>query len=145
MGFKLYNKPLVDDARLAGETDWAKSGRSTGTTNIGLNPTGAAQVSSAAAILVGSGKLLDPRRLKRIYVSPRKRAEQTFDLLLGPNVDLIEGKHIHTEDIAEWNYGDYEGKTKQQIKEIREAKGLDQERPWSLWRDGCEGGEYVVP
>ena len=145
MGLKLYNKQLVDDARLVGETEWAKSGRSTGTTEIKLNPTGAAQVSSAAAILVGSGKLLDPSRLKRIFVSPRKRAKQTFELLLGSNLDLIEGKFTHTKDIVEWDYGDYEGLTNKQIRDLRRERGLDKEREWDIWRDGCEGGEYVVP
>jgi broad specificity phosphatase PhoE len=138
------NKPLVDDARLVGETDWAKLGRSTGTTEIELNPTGAAQVSSAAAILVGPGKLLDPRRFEHIFVSPRKRARQTFKLLLGPNFDLIEGikgKLTYTEDIAEWNYGDYEGLKNSEIRSLRQERGHDKERRWDIWTDGCEGGE----
>jgi probable phosphoglycerate mutase len=145
MGLQIYNKPLVDDARLVGETEWAKLGHSTGTTEIELNPTGAAQVSSAAAILVGPGKLLDPRRFKRIFVSPRKRAKQTFELLLGPNFDLIEGKLTYTEDIAEWDYGDYEGLKNHEIRLLRQERGQDKERKWDIWTDGCEGGEYVVP
>lgn len=46
-----------------------------------------------------------------------------------------------TENIAEWNYGDYEGKLTKEIKAIRKGKGLDKERSWDIWRDGCEGGE----
>jgi broad specificity phosphatase PhoE len=45
-----------------------------------------------------------------------------------------------TEDIREWDYGDYEGITSAQIKEQREKAGLE---PWDIWRDGCPGGEYV--
>lgn len=140
----LYNKPLVDDARPVGETEWAKSGRSTGTTDIALNSTGSAQISSAAAKLVGPDKLLDPRRLEHIFVSPRKRAKQTFELLLDPNFDLIEGKFTYTEDIAEWNYGEYEGLTNSEIRVLRQERGHDKERKWDIWTDGCEGGEYVV-
>jgi broad specificity phosphatase PhoE len=142
---KPYNNPLVDETRLIGETDWAKWGRSTGTTEIKLNQTGAAQVSSAAAILVGPNKLLDPRRFKRIFVSPRERAKQTFKLLLEPYLDLIEEKLIYTEDIAEWNYGDYEGLKNDEIRGLRLNRGHDKEREWDIWTDGCEGGEYVVP
>jgi broad specificity phosphatase PhoE len=53
---------------------------------------------------VGPGKLLDLRRFKHIFVSLRKRARQTFKLLLGPNFDLIEGieeKLTYTKDITE--------------------------------------------
>jgi probable phosphoglycerate mutase len=47
-----------------------------------------------------------------------------------------------TEDIREWDYGDYEGKTSAQIREERKKKG---EGSWDIWRDGCPGGEYVNP
>lgn len=137
-----YKKPLVDNARLVGETEWARSGRSTGTTDIELNPAGVAQVSLAASMLVGSGRLLDPICLRRIFVSPRKRARQTFELLLGPNAhELFEKKLTYTEDIAEWDYGHYEGLTNPQIRALRQQKGQDKEREWDIWRDGCEGGE----
>lgn len=43
-----------------------------------------------------------------------------------------------TEDIREWDYGDYEGVTSAEIKKQREADGLP---PWDIWRDGCPGGE----
>jgi broad specificity phosphatase PhoE len=45
-----------------------------------------------------------------------------------------------TEDIREWDYGDYEGVTSAEIKVQREKEGKD---PWDIWRDGCPGGEYV--
>ena len=43
-----------------------------------------------------------------------------------------------TTDIAEWDYGDYEGLTSAQIKQQREERG---EPAWDIWRDGCPGGE----
>lgn len=43
-----------------------------------------------------------------------------------------------TEQVREWDYGDYEGLTSQQIREAREKNG---EGPWDIWRDGCPGGE----
>ena len=49
-----------------------------------------------------------------------------------------------TEDIAEWDYGDYEGLLTSEIRARRKERGLDQEREWDIWRDGCEGGECVV-
>lgn len=47
-----------------------------------------------------------------------------------------------TEAVREWDYGDYEGLTSKQIREMRKEKG---EGPWDIWRDGCPGGEYVFP
>jgi broad specificity phosphatase PhoE len=35
---------------------------------------------------VGSGKLIDPERVVKVYVSPRKRAQQTFTLLFGDSM-----------------------------------------------------------
>ena len=43
-----------------------------------------------------------------------------------------------TDDIREWDYGDYEGLTSVQIKEQRKNAG---EKVWDIWRDGCPGGE----
>ena len=125
-----------------GETTWAKEGRFTGVTEISLTAEGITHVSSAASKLVGVGKLLDPTRLRKIIVSPRKRALQTLDLLLPdpPNIEILR-----TEQIAEWNYGEYEGLKDNEIRDLRKQKGLDVERDWDIWRDGCEAGEYDNP
>ena len=49
-----------------------------------------------------------------------------------------------TEDIREWDYGDYEGKTSPQIREERREKGIGgADGEWDIWREGCPGGEYV--
>lgn len=134
---------LTKDGAHIGETEWAKSGRFTGITDIELTEAGIAQVSSAARMLVGADKLLDPNRLARVYVSPRVRAVKTFEILL-PDPDVVTGKVSYTEDIAEWNYGDYEGLTASEISRLRKKRGLDHAREWDIWTDGCEGGEYAT-
>lgn len=88
------------------------------------------------------------------YVSPRKRAQRTFELLnFGLGEELPWKKHGQvdgggpecdarvevTEDIREWDYGDYEGNTTPEIRRIRREKGLSEN--WDIWRDGCPGGE----
>ncbi|KAH6692430.1 putative phosphoglycerate mutase [Plectosphaerella plurivora] len=128
---------LIDVSTRVGETEWAKTGRYTGKTEIDLNPSGVAQVTSTAKILVGEGKFIEPSRLSHVFVSPRKRAQTTFRLL-----DLPESPTVtDTEDIAEWDYGEYEGLKTDEIIAKRKSQGLDQETEWSIWRDGCVGGE----
>lgn len=92
--------------------------------------------------------------LSRRYVSPRTRAQRTFELLgLGLKEDLPWARHGEsdvctqtcdarvevTEDIREWDYGDYEGITSAQIRETRAKEGIPGR--WDIWRDGCPGGE----
>lgn len=93
---------------------------------------------------MGSRKLLDPERLTHVYVSPRKRAVQTFEILLPSSFSKGSEKVSYTEDIAEWNYGSYEGMKNLDIREKRKNNGLDTERAWDIWTDGCEEGEYVA-
>lgn len=57
--------------------------------------------------------------------------------------DVAEATIQITSNLAEWNYGEYEGLTTDQIRAKRKQAGLDKERPWSVWEDGCPGGEYV--
>lgn len=89
------------------------------------------------------------------YVSPRTRAQRTLELLeIGCKERLpwteqrksekeepirTEATVEITEAIREWDYGDYEGLTSKQIRELREKNG---EGPWDIWKDGCPGGEY---
>lgn len=88
------------------------------------------------------------------FVSPRKRAQRTFELLNlgfkdlpwdahGPAGDapgLACNARIEiTEDIREWDYGDYEGITSAEIRRLRRDQGLGE--GWDIWRDGCPGGE----
>lgn len=126
-----------------GETEWTKNGRYTGITDLELTPAGVRQVTATGTQLVGPGKLIDSARVTRVWVSPRKRAQETFRLLFGATDSdtHITDKVILTEDIAEWDYGDYEGMVVQEIRARRKEIGLDREREWNIWRDGCEGGE----
>ncbi|KAI9864947.1 MAG: hypothetical protein M1813_002718 [Trichoglossum hirsutum] len=126
-----------------GETEWTKSGQYTGITELDLTPEGVKQVTSTAAHLVGKAKLIDPERVVRVWVSPRKRTQQTFHALFDGVISIDSEKVTLTADIAEWDYGDYEGLLVGEIKARRKEKGLDRERKFDIWRDGCEGGEQV--
>lgn len=88
------------------------------------------------------------------YVSPRSRAQRTLELLeIGCRERLpwneqrkaedkepirTEARVQITEAIREWDYGEYEGLTSKQIRDLREERG---EGPWNIWTDGCPGGE----
>lgn len=132
---------------MTGETEWTINGRYTGITELALTENGESQVLGTGRLLVGPGKLIDPARVAHIFVSPRKRAQQTYSLLFdGPsgNFSSDSSKVSLTEEIAEWGYGDYEGLLTEEIRAKRKEKGLDKEQPWDIWRDGCEGGEFVT-
>lgn len=139
-----YSESFEADAYNVGETEWTINGRYTGKSDIPLTSNGAKQVEGTSKVLVGSGKLMDPSKLTHVFVSPRQRAQSTLDLLLGDvekDALVKEGKVTITEDIAEWDYGDYEGLLTKEIRARRKEKGLDKEKPWDIWVDGCEGGE----
>jgi broad specificity phosphatase PhoE len=70
--------------------------------------------------------MLDGLRPALVLASPRTRAQETARLA-GLTVDET------TDDLAEWDYGEYEGRTTDEIRS---------ERPeWSIWTDGVPGGE----
>ncbi|KAL8826858.1 MAG: hypothetical protein Q9170_007241 [Blastenia crenularia] len=138
-----------------GETEWSLNGRHTGTTELPLTANGEKRIRATGQALVGDDRLIVPSQLAHIYVSPRKRAQKTLELLnLGCRDRLpwqkqqqVKPLDIRTdakvqivEDIREWDYGDYEGLTSTTIKEKRNKNG---EGSWDIWRDGCPGGEYV--
>jgi probable phosphoglycerate mutase len=102
-----------------GETSWSLSGRHTGRTDLPLNADG----ERAARALAPRLRAAAPRR---VLSSPRLRARQTC-ALAGVGEPEIEP------DLAEWDYGDYEGLTSAEI--------LGRRPGWSIFRDGCPGGE----
>jgi broad specificity phosphatase PhoE len=103
-----------------GETEWSRDGRHTGRTDMPLLEAGRRQ----AALL---REPLASRAFDRVLASPRRRALDTCRLAgLGDRVEIDD-------DLAEWDYGEYEGITTPQIREQRPD--------WVLWRDGCPGGE----
>lgn len=97
-----------------GETEWSQLGRHTGTTEIPLTAHGEAQVLNTARIIYGPGKLIDPRRVLKVWVSPRRRAQRTYELLKGES----EGTYEVIEALAEWNYG-YAGKQTWPMKALK--------------------------
>ncbi|MGW5672797.1 histidine phosphatase family protein [Micromonospora sp. NPDC003776] len=102
-----------------GETAWSASHRHTSYTDLELTPDGERQARALAAMLAG-------RRFVRVLSSPRQRALCTAHLA-GLEVDAADP------DLAEWDYGEYEGRTTADIHE-------DQPH-WNIWTDGCPGGE----
>jgi broad specificity phosphatase PhoE len=105
-----------------GETEWSRDGLHTGRTDIPLTDVGRRQ----------GEQLRDGLRewsFERVLSSPLQRALETCRLAgLGNDVET-------TDDLREWDYGDYEGITTPQIRESRPG--------WYLWRDGCPGGEQA--
>jgi probable phosphoglycerate mutase len=102
-----------------GETEWSASRRHTSVTELDLIDDGVAQAKAVAAALAG-------RRFVAIVSSPRLRARRTAELA------GLEPTEV-TEDLAEWNYGEYEGITTEEIHQHSPQ--------WNLWTDGAPGGE----
>jgi len=100
------------------DTDWTDTGQHTGRTDLPLNEAGAAKAISLRERFAGS-------TFAAVWSSPRRRALET--------ADLLGFEPVVREQLAEWDYGSYEGLTTPQIHE--RAPG------WDLWRDGCPGGE----
>ncbi|KAK8439576.1 Sedoheptulose 1,7-bisphosphatase [Candidozyma auris] len=131
-----------------GQTEWSKSGQHTSVTDLDLTPFGVIQMEKTGHSLIGHEhyQMIKPENLKHIVSSPRTRAQHTVQLLLsGLTEDERKAIQISVdEDIREWEYGDYEGLLTQQIKDLRKERGLDKDKTWNIWRDGCENGETYV-
>ncbi|ASW55073.1 histidine phosphatase family protein [Plantactinospora sp. KBS50] len=102
-----------------GQTEWSAGGRHTSYTDVPLTPDGERQARDLRPALAG-------REFAAVFASPRRRARQTAELAGLVVTDLDE-------DLVEWDYGDYEGRTSAQIR----TEAPD----WNLWTDGCPGGE----
>jgi probable phosphoglycerate mutase len=106
-----------------GETEWSRSGRHTGRTDVPLTPRGEA---AAAALAPALSRL----RIIAAFTSPATRAVRTAEL-----AGLADAKP--DPDLWEWDYGGYEGRTTAEIQT---------ERPgWYLWRDGVIPGDAAHP
>lgn len=105
-----------------GETEWSLSGAHTGRTDLPLTDRGRQR---ARAL----GQFLNQRPFAIVLVSPLQRARETCKLAGYGDVATIE------ENLHEWDYGDYEG---------RSTNDIQKDRPgWNLWRDGVPHGEAV--
>jgi sedoheptulose-bisphosphatase len=124
-----------------GEIEWAKNGRFAGISEIPLTPHGEEQVVGTSRIVIGPGKLVDPAKLASVFISPRIRVQKTFELLFneGEKDRLREAGIVKTtEKLAERRYRIYEGLKEEEIRASRKKRGLNQEKPWDIWTDGCE-------
>jgi probable phosphoglycerate mutase len=106
-----------------GETEWSRSGRHTGRTDLPLTDAGTASARALAPVVARRGVVA-------AFSSPLLRAMQTAELvgLAGAEPDP---------DLVEWDYGGYEGMTTAQIQEARPG--------WYLWRDGVVSGDAAHP
>jgi probable phosphoglycerate mutase len=103
-----------------GETEWSLSGRHTSRTDLPLTARGEANARWL-------GRRLQDLAFSAVLTSPRLRARQTCEAAgLGASA-AVEA------DLAEWDYGDYEGRTTAEISLTRPG--------WDLFHDGCPGGE----
>jgi broad specificity phosphatase PhoE len=103
-----------------GETEWSLSGRHTGRTDIALTERGEDEAT-------GLAPRLRDIRFAHVLTSPLQRARRTCELAgLGAAAEIDA-------DLAEWDYGDYEGQRSVDIRKQRAG--------WNIFRDGCPHGE----
>jgi broad specificity phosphatase PhoE len=105
-----------------GETEWSLSGAHTGRTDLPLTHTGEMQAA-------GIGRLLAGRPFAVVLTSPMRRARETCRIAGYDAAARVDP------NLAEWDYGAYEGRTTTQIRE--EAPG------WTIWTGGVPGGETI--
>ena len=102
-----------------GETEWSREGRHTSVTDLPLTEAGVAVAKTLA-------ERLDGLEFGLVLTSPRQRARRTAELAGFAGARVEPG-------LVEWDYGDYEGLTTEQIRES--------EPGWTVWTHPCPGGE----
>lgn len=105
-----------------GQTEWSAEGRHTGRTDLPLTAVGERQAHAAGRTYA----MMHDRSPVLVLSSPRRRARRTAELA-GLHVDEV------TEELSEWDYGEYEGLTTAQIRE--HVPG------WTVWTHPLPGGE----
>lgn len=101
-----------------GETEWSRTGRHTGRTDLPLTARGEVQAESLAPLLAG-------RSFGLVLTSPLVRARHTAQLAGLTGAEPEPG-------LREWDYGGYEGITTADIRRTRPG--------WDLWTDGVPPG-----
>ncbi|MCW2758505.1 MAG: Phosphoglycerate mutase [Nocardioidaceae bacterium] len=102
-----------------GETEWSRDGRHTSTTELALTDEGERVAATLRERLAGV-------EFDLVLTSPRARARRTAELAGFPGA-------VVDDDLAEWDYGDYEGITTAEIRETVPG--------WTVWTHPCPGGE----
>jgi broad specificity phosphatase PhoE len=102
-----------------GETEWSRDGRHTSTTDLPLTDEG-------ERVATALRDRLDDDRFVLVLTSPRQRARETARLAGHPEAE-VDG------DLAEWDYGDLEGRTTEDIRETYPD--------WTIWTGPVPGGE----
>jgi broad specificity phosphatase PhoE len=103
-----------------GETAWAMTARHTGSSEIPLTDNGVDQARELGPHLAGIA-------FSHVLTSPRSRVRHTCQLVGLEGIPEVEP------DLAEWDYGDYEGE---------KSADICKDRPdWDIFRDGCPQGE----
>ncbi|MBZ9959721.1 histidine phosphatase family protein [Mesorhizobium sp. BR1-1-14] len=106
-----------------GETAWSLSGQHTGRTDMPLTAAGEAAARGVADRLKGPP-------FSAVWSSPSQRAYNT-SVLAG-----FGAQSVKMDDLQEWDYGAYEGRTTREI--LAERPG------WNVFRDGCPQGETAA-
>jgi len=106
-----------------GETEWSRTGKHTGRTDVSLTAAGLAAARSLAPAIAA-------RPVVAAFVSPASRAQVTAGL-------AGLGWAQADPDLQEWDYGGYEGLTTPEIRQTRPG--------WYLWRDGVIPGDAGHP
>lgn len=105
-----------------GETEWSRTGKHTGRSDVPLTADGEAQARRLR-------HELRAWRFAAVLVSPLARARRTCEIA------GWAGAAVEDPQLEEWSYGEYEGRTADEIRG---------ERPgWIIWRDGVVGGETL--
>jgi probable phosphoglycerate mutase len=102
-----------------GETEWARLGRHTSHTDVPLTDLGRRQ---AQAI----GRRLAGHPFAQVLTSPLARAAETARLAGFEHAE-------RSDDLLEWDYGDLEGRTTQEIRAAIDG--------WAIWTGPWPGGE----
>lgn len=112
---------MADSAFLVrhGPTAWSISGQHTSRTDLPLLPEGEEAARGLAARLAGT-------TFAEVLTSPLQRARRTAELAGHPDAEVCD-------DLLEWGYGDYEGRTTAEIR--AEVPG------WTIWTHRSPGGE----